>query len=182
MIDISGSLKEGYSFNDEKITHIGNNSYDTPIGLIKFTEKNGEVLMMTDFSQYYTKINELENKGVTLTIVLLFLMSAIICTITSFILRKKTSSLLVGIMSMAQIILFLALGYILCLGILQYAILNYIIYIKVVTWLIVVSTFVNVIFLLIKHENNTNYKKYIYFHNIISIAFCIMMFNLNLLV
>ncbi len=182
MIDISGSLKEGYTFNDEKITHIGNNSYDTPIGLIKFTEKNGEVLMMTDFSQYYTKINGLENKGVTLTIVLLFLMSAIICTITSFILRKKPASLLFGIISLVQIILLFTLGYVLYLGILQYAILNYIIYIKATTWLIVAATAINVIFLLIKHENNTNYIKYIYFHNIISIAFCIMMFNLNLLV
>lgn len=181
MIDISGSLKEGYSFNDEKINHIGNNSYDTPIGIVKFTEKDGEVLMMTDFSQYYIRINGLENKGVTLIIVLLFLMSASICAITSFILRKKNVSLLFGIMSLLQIILFFALVYILYLGILQYAILNYIIYIKIAAWLIVFTTAVNIIFS-IKHEKNTKILKCIYFHNMISIAFCLMMLNLKLLV
>ncbi len=182
MIDISGSLKDGYFFNDEKITHLGDNYYDTPIGTVKFIEKDGEVLMMTDFSQYYIQINGLENKGVTLIIAFLFLLSALICSVISFISYKKTASRLFGVVSLVQVILFFTLGYILYLGILQYAILNYIIYIRITAWLMIIATVVNIIFLLIKRKKNVNCLKYICFHNIISIAFCIMLINLNLLV
>ena len=182
MADISGSLKDGYTFNDVKMTHLGSNAYDTPIGTVKFIERDGKVLMATDFSQTYIRINGLENKGVTLIITGLFLISSIFCAAASFIQRKKNGILLVGVMSLLQIILYFTLLYILYFSILQFAILNYVIYIRIVSWLIVFTAAANIIFASLKRENNIKPLKCIYFHNAVSIAFCIMLLNLRLLV
>lgn len=172
MIDISGSLKSGYTLNDEKIVHIGNNTYDTPIGIVKFTERDGKVLLATDFSQTYIRINGLENKGVTLITTLLFLLSSLICLILSFKSHKK----LFGLLSLAQIILFTCLGGIIYLGILNYSILSYTVYINITAWLIVFTTIANM-----KFTFKNKAIKYFYFHNAISLTFCLVLYNLNLL-
>ena len=182
MVDISGSLKEGYTFNDEKIIHLGSNSYGTPVGTVKFIEKDGKVLMATDFSQTYIRINGLENKGVTLAISLIFPISSLFCAIISFVLRKKNASLLFSMISLAQIVLYFTLGYILYLGILQYAILNYTIYIKIAAWLIVFTASLNITLTFYKLKTDGNTLVYFYLHNLISIAFCLVLLNLRLLV
>jgi CubicO group peptidase (beta-lactamase class C family) len=184
IIEISGSLSKGYNLNGNRITHIGNNAYDTPMGTVKFIEKDGNTLMATDFSQTYTRINPLENKGLTMIITLLFILSAFINAILVFIfsVKKKTSSVLSGVMSIIQIVSFFTLGLIIFTGITQYALLKYILLIDITAWVIVSATIVNLISILTKGFNDRKGTlKYEYFHSIISIVFCFAMFNLNLL-
>lgn len=182
MADISGSLKEGYTFNDEKITHLGNNSYSTPLGTVKFIQRDGKVLMATDFSQTYIRINGLENKGVTMITTILFLISSLICSASCFIMRKRNAGLMLGAISLLQVILFFALVYMLYLGAVNFEMLNYVVYIRIAAWLMVLAAAANIMLTFIKQRDN--YEKplrCIYFHNAISAAFCLMMLNMRLL-
>jgi CubicO group peptidase (beta-lactamase class C family) len=184
MVEISSSPLKGYSFNGEGITHIGNNIYASPIGTVKFVEKNGKTLMATDFSQTYTRINPLENKGINLTSILLFIICTFINTIQAFRLakRSKGSTLLSGIISIVQMVSFIILGLIIFIGVAQYSLLKYNLFITVTAWIIVSAAVVNLIFTLTKSfKNGKRPFKYEYLHNIISIVFCFILFGLNLL-
>lgn len=185
MVDISGSLKKGYTFEGEKITHLGNDAYDTPIGVVKFLEKNGKTLLATDFSQTYIRINPLENKGVAIIVTFSFIISTLINVITLLVLlfRKNSWSKLSAFVLLIQIISFLLLGMLIFRGIMAYALLANVVYIKMVAWVFLAATLINLSFVLTKRFKN--YKKPLVYisliHNAVSIAFCANLFNYNLL-
>lgn len=186
MIDITGSLSKGYTINGEKIVHIGNNAYDTPIGIVKFFVKDSKILVATDYSQTYIKINGLANKGMTLLIVLLFTISTLSYAVITLItrLKRKTISIIPSVMSIIQIFALIGLGAVLLIGILQYSTLAYTLYINIASWIIVAAMIVKLIDSLIYREGQDNKLiKFISISNsIISIAFCLVLLNLNLLV
>jgi hypothetical protein len=186
MIDITGSLSKGYTINGEKIVHIGNNAYDTPIGIVKFFVKDSKILVATDYSQTYIKINGLANKGMTLLIVLLFTISTLSYAVITLItrLKRKTKSIIPSVMSIIQIFALIGLGAVLLIGILQYSTLAYTLYINIASWIIVAAMIVKLIDSLIYREGQDNKLiKFISISNsIISIAFCLVLLNLNLLV
>lgn len=185
IVQISGSPSKGYSFNGTEITHIGDNAYDTPIGKVKFLKKEEHTLMATDFSQTYVRVNRFENKTFILLITLLFFLSAIILVIQTFksSSRKKTSNVLPGVMSVLQIISFFVLGVAIFSGVMQYALLSQTLFIHVAAWAIVFATIVNIVFPLVNiFRNGKKPLRYLYLHDIVSLAFCLVIFNLNLLI
>jgi CubicO group peptidase (beta-lactamase class C family) len=181
MIDISGSMKGGYTFNDEQITHLGNNAYSTPAGTVKFTERDGNVLMATDYSQTYIRINGLENKGVTLIITFLFLMSSLICSVSCFVLRKRNGTVMFGIISLVQVTMFFVLGYVIYFGIMRFALLDYQIYIRIASWFMVLISALFILLTLVNQKKDGKLLNVIYFHDAITAAFCFMMLNLRFL-
>ncbi len=186
MMDIDGSLSKGYIINGEKIIHIGNNAYDTSFGTVKFFVKDSKILLATDYSQTYIKINGLENEGITLLIALLFIVSTflyvVICLIIRF--KRKKMPIIHFIMTILQIVALLGLGAALLIGLLQYSILAYTLYINIASWIIVVATLIKLIDSLKYKEGQENKLiKFISISNsIISIAFCLVLLNLNLLI
>ncbi len=184
MVEINGSPTDGYTFNGEKMVHIGNNTYDTPIGTVKFLEENSKLMMATDFSQTYVKISGLENKPVTLSICILFLISTLIFLVMTLVycFKKKGSLVLLVITSGIQLLSFLGIGLMIFNGIMQYAVLSYVPYINICVWLIAASTVIHLLNIVLGTLKNrkTCITKYLYFHVVISIAFCLVLFNLNM--
>ncbi len=185
MVDISGSLTNGYTFEGEKITHLGNNTYDTPIGRVKFMENDGKTLLATDFSQTYIRVNHLESKGVAFIVTLSFMISTLINVIALLVLlfRKKSWSKLSAFVLLVQIISFLVIGILIFKGIMAYALLVNVIYLKMVAWVFLVTTLVNLSSIItMKFKNRKIPLVYIsLIHNVVSIAFCAILFNYNLL-
>ncbi|WP_192929853.1 serine hydrolase domain-containing protein [Alkaliphilus serpentinus] len=182
---ISGSVSKGFTINSERITHLGNNAYDTPIGTVKFFEKGGKTIMATDFSQSYIRVNTLENKLVILTITLLFALSTITFIVISIIgaLRKKLRFTMFTLMSIVQMVSLVALVWMILIGIMEYNLLAYKFYIHLGAWVITVTALVNFTFTIIKDFSNTKgLLKYAYYHNVVSFAFCLVLVYLNLLI
>ncbi|MBV1759370.1 MAG: beta-lactamase family protein [Dethiosulfatibacter sp.] len=186
MIELTGSLSQGYQLEGEKITHLGNNAYDTPIGTVKFIERDDKTHLVTDFSQTYTRINGLENEGVTLIVTVLFLVLSLLYAVISFIyfLKKKTLSCLTGITSIIKLLSTFGLGIAIYIGILNYAILNYIFFINLASWFIVMATLTHLVYSIVDNINSElRFLKYTdILYNIVSIAFCLILLNLNLLI
>lgn len=185
MIEITGTLSSGYKLNDKRITHIGNNVYDTPIGTIKFIEKNGKTFLATNFSQTYVKINILQSVKVTVATLILFALSTLfysICMLINII-RKKNIPKVLAVMSLVQLFAFMILCAVLMIGLINYSVLFYDIFIKISAWIILAATVFNIVYLLITGIKSYKIKhvKYLFVHNIISVAFCLVMFNLNVL-
>lgn len=186
MIEITGSLSQGYLLEGKKITHLGSNAYDTPIGTIKFIERDGKTFLATDFSQTYTRINGLENKGVTLIITVLFLVLSLLYAVISFtyFFRKRTHYCLTGIITIIKLFSMIGLGAVIYIGILNYAILEYIFFINLTSWFIVLATLTHLVYSVLGVSNNdSRFLKYSdILYNIVSIAFCLVLLNLNLLI
>lgn len=185
MIEITGSLSKGYTINGEKIIHIGNNAYDTPIGIIKFFVKDNKILLATDYSQTYIKINGLSNKGITILIVILFIISTLSYVIITLIskIKRKTTSIIPTLMSIIQILALIGLVAVLMIGISQYSILSFALYIFIASWIIVTAMIVKLIysFRYKVEQDNKLIKIMSIINSVISIAFCLMLLNLNLL-
>jgi CubicO group peptidase (beta-lactamase class C family) len=175
LVDISGSLSKGYTFNGEKIKHLGNNAYDTPIGTVKFFEKGGKTLLATDFSQTYLRINGFENKGVALVVTLLFISSSILSTLLNiiFYFRKKKLNKVTVAIPLIQVFAFCALGYLIITGITQFSMISYALYINISAWVIGATTLISLVLYLYKRKQVPKYIHLI--HTIISIAFCLIM-------
>lgn len=183
-IQISGSVSKGYTLKGEKIIHLGNNAYDTPMGIVKFIEKDGEIIMATDFSQSYIRVIGLENKLVISTITLLFILSTILYTAISLIgvLNKKLKFTIHSLMSITQMLSLLVMAAIIIIGIRDFNLLAYKIYINITAGVIVVATLVNLTATLIKDFSKYNgLLKHNLFHIVVSMGFCWVMINLKLL-
>lgn len=185
MLEITGSLSGGYKLNGERITHVGNNVYDTSIGTIKFIKKDGKTLLATNFSQTYIKINILQSLKVTVATLILFALSSLFCSIYILIniFRKKNIIKVLAVMDLVQLFGLMILCTVLMIGLINYSVLFYDIYIKISAWIILATIVLNIVYLLrscIK-SYTIKYIKYQFIHNIISVAFCLVMINLNLL-
>jgi hypothetical protein len=186
MIEITGSLSHGYQMNGEELTHLGNNAYDTPIGTVKFIEKSGKTFLATDFSQTYTRINGLENKGVTLVVTFLFLVLSLIYAAISLVyfLKKRTATCLTCITTVVKLLSSIGLGIAIAIGVFNYALLKYAFYINLASWIIVLATVTQLVYsLLDKSSKGIRLLKYSDLaYNTVSIAFCLVLINLNLLI
>jgi len=185
MVNITGSLDSGFEFNGEKISHAGNNSYDTPIGKVKFIIQDGKTLMATDFSQTYIKVSVIESKTFVYSIVVIFSIYSIVYLSIVMILklRKNIGGIYLPIAAVLQLIALVSL--ILCVfaGIAQYALLNYTILIQIISWLLKLLVIVNISHELIIRKNNENrIMKYARRLNlVISVGFVLVLTVLNFL-
>lgn len=127
----------------------------------------------------------MENKGVAIIVTFSFIISTLINVIALLVLlfRKNSWSKLSAFVLLIQIISFLLLGMLIFRGIMAYALLANVVYIKMVAWVFLAATLVNLSFVLTKRFKN--YKKPLVYisliHNAVSIAFCANLFNYNLL-
>lgn len=185
MLEITGTPSSGYKLNGHTITPIGNNTYDTPIGTIKFIEKNGKILLATNICQTYVKVNFFQSYKVTLIVTALFMINMLTIVFWSIIhtIKKRTTPKIVAIMCSLQLLAFIMLCAELIIGLSNYSVLSFAILIKITAWIILSIVIVNIVysFLTCKKNSKIALIKYLYAHNIISIAFCLIMYNLNLL-
>lgn len=179
MTDISGSAGSGYTFNGEKMTYLGDEYYDTPIGKVKFILKDEKVMMATDYSQTYFKINGLENRNVTIILTLLFIISSLFSAILS--LKSNKNLRIFAKLSFLQLIGFFGFIGVYFLGISDYAILSYRIYINIAAWLILLASIAYTGVIIIKRREAAALPQYIYLQSFLSIIFCIVMYNFKLM-
>jgi hypothetical protein len=185
MVDVSGSLSEGFTLNDEKMVHLGNNVYETTIGKVKFFSKNGETYMTTAFSQTYERINGLENKGITFGVSILFILLTFIYGMMAFIMRKDRSTIyrVARLVSFFQLVSLVGMIVLLVYSMMNFNMLTFTKYILMAGWMIVTTTLLDLLSALRIKPDTTQKGIHIilWCHVVISVAFCVVMWNMNLL-
>lgn len=189
IITIAGTRSGGYRLNGVPITHIGNDTYDTPFGKVRFLVRDGKILLASDPSHTYIRMDGaagiFESKTVIAAISVLFLvttfMGALFCTI--LLLRKRKLPVSVIILSITQLSAAVFLLYRLITGLLSYSVLSHIASIHAAAWVILLVTAVNLILTLTGRAKSGGlfHVRYRYVHDVLSIAFCFVMLDLNLL-
>ncbi|PKM66365.1 MAG: hypothetical protein CVU95_11955 [Firmicutes bacterium HGW-Firmicutes-2] len=185
MVDVSGSLSDGFTLNDEKMVHLGNNVYETTIGKVKFFSKNGETYMTTAFSQTYERINGLENKGITFGVSILFILITFIYGMMAFIMRKDRSTIyrVARLVSFFQLVSLAGMIVLLVYSMMNFNMLALAKYIHMAGWMIVTTTLLDLLSALRIKPDTTQKGIHIilWCHVVISVAFCVVMWNMNLL-
>lgn len=60
-VSITGDVYRGFTMNGEPMTNIGRNYYSSPLGNVKFIEKDSEMVLLTDSALSYVQAPPLEN-------------------------------------------------------------------------------------------------------------------------
>jgi CubicO group peptidase (beta-lactamase class C family) len=185
MVDVSGSLSDGFTLNDEKMVHLGNNVYETTIGKVKFFSKNGETYMTTAFSQTYERINGLENQGITFGVSILFILITFLYGMMAFIKRKDCSTIyrVARLVSFFQLVSLAGMIVLLIYSMMNFNVLAFAKYIHMAGWMIATTTLLDLLNALRVKPDTTQKGIYIvlWCHVVISIGFCFVMWHLNLL-
>jgi CubicO group peptidase (beta-lactamase class C family) len=178
IIKIAGSSAEGYALDGEPMTHLGNDLYQTSIGKVHFLEKEGQILLATSFSQTYVKTGPLENGLLILLSTGTFVLSLLVLLVLSVFLpwiRKKPLLKSWALVSLLQLSAFAALVLLILSGISQYNLVNLTPVLHAPSLLIAASTIATGIL-----AWKTRYR-YGWVHGIISLTFCLVLWNLNLI-
>lgn len=185
MVDVSGSLSEGFTLNDKKMVHLGNNVYESSIGKVKFFDMNGKTYMTTAFSQTYERINGLENKGITFGVSILFILTTFIYGVMAFIKLKDRSTIyqVARLVSFFQLVSLVGMIGLLIYGMMNFNMLTFTKYIQMAGWMIVTTTLLDILsaFRAKPHTTQKGIHILLWCHVIVSVAFCIVIWNMNLL-
>ncbi len=184
IIEITGSLSRGFYYEGEKMTHLGNNTYETSIGVVKFYEDSGSTYMATDYSQSYRRIGGWESREVTLVLTLIYFLSTIILMImgiTHFIRKKEMFPAV--IISFVQFIALIVLGAFLYRGAVEYCILNYLTEIGIAAGAVAAAAAMGMVISAVyrKSLKGSVLKLGLMVNHIAGIGFCLVMYHLNLL-
>ncbi len=185
MVDVSGSLSEGFTLNHKKMVHLGNNVYESSIGKVKFFDMNGKTYMTTAFSQTYERINGLENKGITFGVSILFILTTFIYGVMAFIKLKDRSTIyrVARLVSFFQLVSLVGMIGLLIYGMMNFNMLTFTKYIQMAGWMIVTTTLLDILsaFRAEPHTTQKGIHILLWCHVMISVAFCSVIWNMNLL-
>ncbi len=177
IIKISKNNEGEFLLNDEKITPIGDNTYTSSIGIIKFIEKNDNIIIATESAITYSKVQLWHSKIIQLSIPILFIVFSLIFLIRGVIL-KKAIYIIYPLIQLISLFVLFSLFY---KGIVKYNILKYAIPMAVEGWTIAILGVLGIIHT-IKKKNN-DYKRNIIdvAWNFINILFIIWLFAFNII-
>lgn len=166
-----------FLLNGEKITLIGNDTFSSSMGKIKFNDKSGNIIIATESAVTYSKVSFLQSKIIQTCILFLFVISAFICFIKS-ILHKKAAFIAA---SLIQILSFLGLCILLLKGIQNYSILKYSYYMNICGWLIALSGAAGIVYTVLMKRNNDKISTIYIGWNLESIIFIAWLLNFNII-
>lgn len=176
---------DGFSLNGEQMSLIGEDTYSSSIGILKFVQKDGEIIIATESAITYSKIPLWQHGIIQILIPAAFLALAFICLLRELILRitgkRSEHKVIFLICSLIQVISFCALFLLMYYGIISFTLLEFSIQMKTCGWLILAAcaaVMAYSIYLNIKHE----IKKMIpALWNFAGILFCVWMSWFNII-
>lgn len=129
LVRISGSETEGYTLNGEKLLLTGEDTYDTPMGKLKFLQREGGALMATESAITYSRVTWAAAPGVQLLTPAWFFLAVSVTMVYGIVIaaRKRTHGIgkLPLILCVVQFLAFAALAILLYTGITGFRMLCY---------------------------------------------------------
>lgn len=139
MLTISGLQNSGFSLNGEKMTLIGEDTYSSDIGNLKFLEKDGKIIIATESAITYSKVPFWQHGVVQVVVPLLFFVLSLVYFLRELVLKlgksnKYTTDFLTC--SLVQILSFTALCLLMVNGIMSFSLLTFALPMKICGWII----------------------------------------------
>ncbi len=181
---ISGSISKGFEMNGKKLIAIGENYYSTPLGNMKYVERDGRGFFATDSAISYVRTSWYEHNNVQLLIVGLFALVSLFLTVACVIriVRRKSNNILAGI-TIAQFVLFVVLAVIIFSGISSFTLLSKTSAVMIFGILLAVASAVGILYT-IYHWVRKSYitkKVLLSLWSLLNLLFCLWMVQVNIL-
>lgn len=186
LVRISGSESEGYTLNGEKLILTGEDTYDTPMGRLKFLQRGGGVLMATESAITYSRVTWADAPVVQLLMPAWFLLAVLMTTaygiVTAARRRTRGTGKLPLMLSVVQLLAFGALAILLYTGIAGFRLLSYTLPIAACAILIVAGT-AGAIYSAVKNAKTVaaGYRLLLLHWCIASAAFCVWLIGMRML-
>lgn len=185
MLKVSGTQDRGFLLNGEKITLVGEDTYSTPMGILKFLKRDGKIMIATESAITFSRVSLWQSRSVQMLIPLLYFTITFINLIREPILmlrrKRKQYDVLSLPCSLIQLLAFITLCFLMYKGITSFSLLAFTLPMKICGWIILAASAAglwNLGYIKLKHNSvpliSTAW-------NIASILFCIWMFGMNIL-
>lgn len=187
ILKITGNPSDGFKLNGEKLLPVGNNYYSSPIGYLKFIEKNGSLFMATDSAISYVQTNWYESKAPQMIITGLFAATLFLMAVISMIslLRRRGPKMnrFLAVVFMTEFAAFIGMCVLLLVGISSYQILKMALFIQVCGIIILGLSVCAVLYLTYLNINKRlSVNRILVITGVISsLLFCLWMGQVNLL-
>ena len=144
ILTIDGMPLEGFSMNGEAMILIGEDLYQSPIGVLKFLNKNDTVMIATQSAITYSKIPFWQHSKLQVLPILLFAASVLVCLTRELFLligkQKRRGSRMFLICAIIQLLSFCTLCVLMYHGIASFSLLAFALPLKLCAKLFLAAT------------------------------------------
>lgn len=146
MFSVDGSMDKGYSINGQSLMPVGEDEYASPLGIVKFLQMDGQVLIATGSATSYARIPAWQGRGAQAAIPLAFLLLtllSLVCSAASPLQgRARRDMLLIACLAL-DILLYAALCAVLLRGITTYQLLDLAAPVRALGWGVAAFTLIS---------------------------------------
>jgi CubicO group peptidase (beta-lactamase class C family) len=137
MLSVEGSMEKGYSIGGQALAPVGEDEYASPLGVLKFLQKDGQVLIATQSATSYARVPAWQARGAQAAVPVSFLLLtllALACALAAPLRgRAKGDALLIACLAL-DAGLFVALCAVMLQGITAYRLLDFAAPVRALGW------------------------------------------------
>jgi len=124
IVTITGNEANGYSLNGEKLCLIGDDTYTSPLGVLKFLDRNGDLLIATESGVSYSKLPIWQTTGIQILCLALFILGLLLLIGKEVVAFRKQGSRIPLLCALIQLLAFSALAWLMYHGITNYSLVT----------------------------------------------------------
>jgi hypothetical protein len=184
VLNISGSQNTGCSLNGERMTLIGDDTYSSTMGILKFLKKDGKIMIATESAITFSRVPFWHQSIIQVFILLLFIVLAFICFFRELILmlrKSKKAKVILLASSLLQIISFIVLVILVINGITAFSLLSNSLYLKICGYVIFAACAVGSLYTFYNRKERRSINILTRSWNVSGILFCIWMLRMNII-
>lgn len=184
MLTITGSVTEGFRLGGHPMIPIGEDLYQTHLGMMKFMQKDGKTIIAAEGASSFVRVSFWQSTLIQAISVLLFPLMALVCFIWEQLLklsRKKPCPKLLQILTALQLILFTSLCLLMIRGIGSYSLLSYAPLLKLCGWVILAECAAGLGYCIYLKANSRDVKPLHWVWNLSGVLFCAWMVFMRIL-
>ncbi len=137
MFSVEGSMDKGYAVGAQSLTPMGEDEYASPLGVMKFLRKDGQVLVATQSATSYSRVPAWQARSAQAAIPTLFLLLTLLTLVCAMAAplrgRERKDALLIACLAV-DAVLFAALCVTLLQGIISYRLLGLAVPVRALGW------------------------------------------------
>lgn len=187
MIHITGSITEGFKMKGERLLPLGENYYSTPIGNLKFIEKDGRAYLANNTAISYVRIHWYESGMIQMLVAAMFAVLSLLVAAAGIMRlsgrRKDRKEHFISVLSIIHCAWFIVMCCLIFTGLSNFNLLSYSVPIRIFALLVATTSVGGILYtayLLVRKVFKPDNILLIAW-NISSLLFCLWMVQVNIL-
>lgn len=184
MMTITGSVEKGFRLNNHPMIPIGEDLYETHLGMMKFMQKDGKTVVAAEGASSFTRVPFWQSTAVQVIPVLLFALMALVSFSSEMIRRlrrQECSPKILQILPVWQLIVFTSLCLLMIRGIGSWSLLEYASLMKLCGWVILAVCAIALGYCIYLKANARKVRPLQWVWNLSGVLFCAWMAFMRIL-